>query len=108
MTNKERYEEDGFIIVKEALSPVELEEARAASGAVVERVKDAKESSSFLWSGSFINEDERKKLDINGVHDVQFHSAVFSRLLLNAPVLDVVTELIGPNVQLHHTKLIVK
>lgn len=108
MTNKQQYDEQGYLIVRNALTPHEIEEARQESDAVVERVKAAKEGTSFFWGGSWISDDERKTLDINGVHDTQFHSAIFSRLLLNGPVLDAVEELIGPNIQLHHTKLIVK
>lgn len=108
MTKKQHYKEFGYIIIESALTPNEVEEARAAADEAVSRVKEAKESSSFLWGGNWLGDDERKALDINGVHDTQFHSAVFSRLMLNQKVLDTVEDLIGPNVQLHHTKLIVK
>lgn len=106
---REEYEENGYLIVRDTMTTEQLDEMRRESDAVVKRAKEAKEGTSFFWSGDFISKQERAKLDINGIHDPQFHSAAFSRLLVNCDrVLDVVEELIGPNIQLHHTKLIVK
>lgn len=108
-TMREDYERDGFVIVRNAMTWEQIEEMRRESDAVVQRAKDAKEGTSFFWGGDFVSPEERAKLNINGIHDPQFHSAAFARLLVNCDkVLDVVEELIGPNIQLHHTKLIVK
>jgi phytanoyl-CoA hydroxylase len=41
-------------------------------------------------------------------HNVQFHSAAFSRLIVDPRLTDLVADLIGPNVQLHHTKMFIK
>jgi ectoine hydroxylase-related dioxygenase (phytanoyl-CoA dioxygenase family) len=39
---------------------------------------------------------------------VQFQAAAFTRLLVDSRLVDPVADLIGPNVQLHHTKLFIK
>jgi Protein involved in biosynthesis of mitomycin antibiotics/polyketide fumonisin len=41
-------------------------------------------------------------------HDVQFQSAAFARLIVDDRLTGVAADLIGPNVQLHHTKAFVK
>jgi phytanoyl-CoA hydroxylase len=41
-------------------------------------------------------------------HNVQFHSAIFSRLIVDPRLTDRVADLMGPNVQLHHTKMFIK
>jgi len=41
-------------------------------------------------------------------HNVQFHSALFSRLLVEPRFTDRIADLIGENIQLHHTKLFIK
>ncbi|MBW8812270.1 MAG: phytanoyl-CoA dioxygenase family protein [Caulobacterales bacterium] len=41
-------------------------------------------------------------------HDVQFRSAAFSRLLVDRRLTAVAQGLIGPNVELHHTKMFIK
>jgi ectoine hydroxylase-related dioxygenase (phytanoyl-CoA dioxygenase family) len=105
---KKTFDDDGYCIVKEALTGEEIALMRKEADAVVQRVKNAKEDHSFLWGGEWLDDKKRAKLDINGVHDTQFHSAAFARLLMNERVLDVVESILGVNVQLHHTKLIVK
>ena len=39
---------------------------------------------------------------------MQFHSALFSRLIVDPRLADRAGDLIGPNVQLHHTKRFIK
>jgi phytanoyl-CoA hydroxylase len=102
------YREQGYVLLKNVFSTDELEAMRAAADAVIQRAKDAKENPTFLWGGRWLSDEERDKLDINGVHDTQFHDAAFSRALTNQKLLDGIEALIGPNIQLHHTKLIVK
>ncbi len=41
-------------------------------------------------------------------HDVQYRSAAFTRLLVDPRLTQVAQAIIGPNVQLHHTKMFVK
>ena len=41
-------------------------------------------------------------------HDVQFQSAAFARLIVDERVTGVAADIIGPNVQLHHTKMFIK
>jgi ectoine hydroxylase-related dioxygenase (phytanoyl-CoA dioxygenase family) len=41
-------------------------------------------------------------------HDVQFYSSAFARLIVDERVTGVAADIIGPNVQLHHTKAFVK
>jgi ectoine hydroxylase-related dioxygenase (phytanoyl-CoA dioxygenase family) len=109
MSIVEEYAENGYIVIRNAINQAELIELRSECDAVIERVKRAKEGHSFLWGGEWLSSQDRQSLDINGVHDTQFHSAAFARLLVNCDaVLDTIEQLIGPNIQLHHPKLIVK
>ncbi len=45
---------------------------------------------------------------ITHCHDVQFRSAAFTRLLVDPRFTAVAQSIVGPNVQLHHTKMFVK
>jgi hypothetical protein len=45
---------------------------------------------------------------LKGFHNVQYQDAAFARAAVNPGLVEVLTELIGPNVQLHHTKMLVK
>lgn len=102
------YRENGYLHLRSIYPAADLAAMRQAADEIVERARAAKQNPSFLWQGRFLSEEERQKLDITGVHDVQFHDAVFSRMLLKDSLLDAIVSLIGPNIQLHHTKLIAK
>ena len=104
----EFYRANGFIHLKGVYSPGEVAAMRSATDSVIARAIEARHNPSFLWQGRFLSEEERSHLDINGIHDAQYHDAVFSRMLLNEPLLSAVESLIGSNIQLHHTKLVVK
>jgi ectoine hydroxylase-related dioxygenase (phytanoyl-CoA dioxygenase family) len=109
MNFKQFYLENGYVVLPAMMTLEQIEEMRRETDLLIERVKTASRDSSFLWGGKWLSEDERKNLEIDGVHDPQFHSAAFGRLLMNCDgVLDVVEQIIGPNIQLHHTKLIAK
>src|SRR5205085_5198949 len=45
---------------------------------------------------------------LKGFHNVQYHDAAFTRAATNPRLVGILTELIGPNVELHHTKMLVK
>lgn len=45
---------------------------------------------------------------ITHCHDVQFESAAFTRLLVDPRLTEPAQDIIGPNVQLHHTKMFIK
>jgi ectoine hydroxylase-related dioxygenase (phytanoyl-CoA dioxygenase family) len=49
-----------------------------------------------------------KATSILHCHDVQFQSAAFARLILDDRLTSVASDIIGPNVQLHHTKMFIK
>lgn len=102
------YRKNGYVHVGGVFSNQEVAAMRVATDALIDRALAAKHNPSFLWNGKFLTEEERASLDITGVHDAQFHDAVFSRMLVHERLLDCIEALIGPNIQLHHTKLIVK
>lgn len=102
------YEENGYFLLKQAIDPELVQILRRESDAIFERMKAARHNNSFLWPGSWLPEERRVKQDVNGAHDVQYHSAAFLALLTAPRILDAVEAIIGPNIQLHHTKLIVK
>jgi len=68
-------------------------------------VSDPSVRSEGWTSGSKVTDLPR---ELQHCHNVQFHSAVFSRLICDPRLVDRVADLIGSNVQLHHTKMFIK
>jgi phytanoyl-CoA hydroxylase len=81
---------------------------RDAIARILDGVSGTEHDRDHTWKGSHVAEEERKTLQLKGFHDLPYHDAVFTRMVAHPPLVDVLTALIGPNVQLHHTKMLVK
>ena len=93
------YHEYGYVHVRGLLTPAEAAAYRAEVHAIVER----QGSNDATWDSV-----RGSGTTITHCHDVQFRSAAFTRLLVDARLTAVAQSIIGPNVQLHHTKVFVK
>ncbi len=102
------YKETGYALLERAIEPEMVQLLRDEADSVLQRIRESGYNDSFLWGGNWMPAEERGKKDVTGAHDVQYHSAAFLQLLMTPRILDCVEALIGPNIQLHHTKLIVK
>ena len=105
---KQFYQENGYLVLKNVFASEETEAMREEIEAIGQRTKDAATSklAGTGWGGKW-----RENMEGGGasallsIHDMQFHSALFTRMLLDDRITEPVADLIGPNVQLHHTKM---
>lgn len=101
------YEEHGFLLVRGALPREECARYRDDLHHLAERLQQ-KRNINATWRGSWLSEEQRAQVEILHCHDVQFHLGSFSRLLVDPRLLDPVEHVLGPNIQLHHTKMFIK
>lgn len=102
------YKQNGYLLVKGVFNTVEIVEMRKAVDGIIERAAKAKRDANHQWQGDFLPPEELNKLVLKGFHDVQYHDAVFMRALMHPAIVSILTKVIGPNVQLHHSKMLVK
>jgi phytanoyl-CoA hydroxylase len=93
------YHEQGYVHVPGLLSPDEAAAFRAEVHAIAER----QGSNDATWDSM-----KGAGTSITHCHDVHFRSAAFTRLLLDKRLTGIARSIIGPNVQLHHTKMFIK
>src|SRR5690606_19503138 len=79
-----------------------------ATDGVIERAARTVYDNNSQWQGDFLPPEELKKLVLKGFHDVHYHDAAFTRALTHPRMVAVLEKLIGPDVQLHHSKMLVK
>ncbi len=102
------YRENGYLFVP-GIIPQELVEAlRVAADSSIERMNSHQLETNKLWRGEWLEDEDRKAQVIDAIHDPHFHDASFFRLVAHQPLIDTLAMLIGPNVQLHHSKLLAK
>jgi phytanoyl-CoA hydroxylase len=102
------YKENGYLLVQGVFNKQEIERMRAAVNGIIARSAGTKYERNTAWAGDYLAQDELKKLVLRGYHDVQYHDSAFMHALAHPNMVDILTKLIGPNVQLHHSKMLVK
>ena len=100
------YQENGYVLVPGLLTPGEAADYRRETHALMERLSALRNVDATWGSAKDIAGGAATQL--LHCHDVQFQSAAFARLIVNERLTDVAADLIGPNVQLHHTKAFIK
>ncbi|MEK3890493.1 phytanoyl-CoA dioxygenase family protein [Bacillus sp. FSL K6-3431] len=102
------YKENGYLLVKGVFNSQEVEEMRNAIDNILQRATMSKMDANHTWQGDHMPEEERKKLVLKGFHDVHYHDASFTKAVAHPNMISILSQLIGDNVQLHHSKMLVK
>ncbi len=98
------YEEQGYLVFPQMLSAEELAAARAALAEVLEESKGLTENTDKFS----ITRGEDGNYYVRRIFNPIKHHKVFRDLAFHPKILDAIENLIGPNIQLHHTKLNLK
>ncbi|GGG72228.1 phytanoyl-CoA dioxygenase family protein [Paenibacillus radicis (ex Gao et al. 2016)] len=104
----EFYRENGYLLVKGVFNTEEIEMMRGAMEGIIERAAKTTLDHNAAWQGDYLPQEDMKKLVLKGFHDVHYHDASFTRALSHPNMAAILSKLIGPNVQLHHSKMLVK
>ncbi len=98
------YEQNGYLVFPELLDATELAALRSALAEVLRAAEGLTETNDKF---SIIRTEDGGS-SVRRIFDPIARHQVFHDLVLNPKILDVVESLIGPNIQLHHTKLNLK
>jgi ectoine hydroxylase-related dioxygenase (phytanoyl-CoA dioxygenase family) len=102
MSNADFYREHGYVHARGVFDATEVEQMRAAIGRILADVEGTANDENHRWSAA------EKASVLKGFHNVQYHDASFTRAAAHPRMVAVLNEIIGPDVQLHHTKMLVK
>jgi phytanoyl-CoA hydroxylase len=105
---REFYEEHGYLHVPEVFSSEEI-------GAMEEHLqvllKDWAQTDigwTGPWRKAYMDEETEKQSKLTHLHDLHFYSDAWSRAMHNPRLVGTLVDLLGPNVELHHTTLHLK
>jgi len=107
-----QFRRDGYLVLENAVSPESLEALRNDLDAWVQESR----SQPGNWG---VTADGRARFDCEAGHSAQDPrlrrvnnpaeiSSAYEEALLNAPLVDAIAQLIGPNVKVHHCKINLK
>jgi ectoine hydroxylase-related dioxygenase (phytanoyl-CoA dioxygenase family) len=101
------FQEQGYLLLKGVFDRDEVEELRAAVAAIIDRAAQTRPDANHAWDAVRGDADVPATV-LKGFHDLQYHAGPFTRALQHPRLVDALRIAIGPNVQLHHTKMLVK
>lgn len=104
----EQYLADGFVLVKGVLRRDEALELRKESNDLFERIRKSGNLNAVFSGWNSATQVYKGDTQLLHCHNPQFHCSSFTKILLDARIVDRAASLIGENVQLHHAKLFIK
>jgi hypothetical protein len=57
------------------------------------------------WRRAYMDADTEKKSKLTSLHDLHFYAEAWMRVVTHARLVEAIGELIGPNVELHHSTM---
>ncbi|MFC0472122.1 phytanoyl-CoA dioxygenase family protein [Halalkalibacter kiskunsagensis] len=104
----EFYKEEGYLLVKGVFNKQEVEEMKNGIDRIIHRAAKANKDVNAAWDGDYLPKEQLKRLVLKGFHNVHYHDSAFLKALAHPNMVSVLKQIIGPNVQLHHSKMLVK
>ena len=102
------FKENGYLLVKGVFSREEAAAFRSDAHALIERLA-AGANLEATWGAARNTSAAAEKTALYHCHNVQFYSAMLTRLICDERFTGPASEIMGtPNVQLHHNKLFIK
>ncbi|CAL8125177.1 unnamed protein product [Orchesella dallaii] len=105
---KEFYKKNGYILLDNIFTNDEIDEMCHTFDKVFDLKKVQNANMEATWEGSWKNNDDNhtsSKKSVLSIHNLQCHSASFTKVLVNKNLVDAVADIVdSPNVLLHHSK----
>jgi ectoine hydroxylase-related dioxygenase (phytanoyl-CoA dioxygenase family) len=108
----EFYRDQGYVLARDVFDADEVATLQREIDALFARAEAAGRSVEATWRGQWREAAgvgsataTAAATKVDSIHYLQNHSALFTRTLVDPRLVDRAAELIGPNIQLHHTKL---
>lgn len=103
---KTAFEENGYLHIPGVFTAEEVAALRAEFDRIVNQLINSGEDIGAAWAGLDAAALDRGERFVLRAHNVHRYSAAWHRALLNDRLLDAAQALIGPNIVLHHTRLL--
>lgn len=103
-----KFAEDGYYVARGVFDEREISELEGEFDRIVAQMIDSGEQINATWGGPEMEARNAQNLVVLHTHNVQQYSATWTRALLHERFLSVATDILGPDVVLHHTKLFQK
>jgi len=102
------YNEQGYLRVPQVFDPAEIGVLSDELDRLVQDWAFTSEGWTGPWRQVYMDAETEKKSKLTAMHDLQFYSQPWMHAITSSRLVDVVGDILGPNVELHHSTLHIK
>jgi len=102
------YQENGYLHIPRVFTPAETDELATELDWMIEKWALPDASWTGPWRKVYMDADTEKKSKLVGMHDLHFYSSAWTRCVTHPNLVRCMVDLLGANVELHHTTMHVK
>ncbi len=102
------YRENGFLHIPAVFSAAEVEELSNQMDWLLEDWASKDSGWSGPWRKVYMDAETEKQSKLYAMHDLQFYSAPWLRAVTHPRLVGAISDLLGPDVELHHSTMHVK
>jgi phytanoyl-CoA hydroxylase len=104
----ESYNAHGFLHIPQVFTPEETNELSDELNKLVREWATTALGWTGPWRRVYMTEDVEKQSKLTAMHDLQFYSSAWMRAVTNPRLAEAMSDLLGPDVELHHSTLHIK
>jgi phytanoyl-CoA hydroxylase len=111
MLSKEQidfYHEHGYLHVPAVFTPGEIQELSDEMDRLVQDWSFTDQGWTGPWRQAYMDPELEKKVKLTAMHDLHFYSAAWCRAVTHPCMAEIMSDLLGPNVSLHHSTMHIK
>ncbi len=104
----ETYTEYGYLRIPQVFTSAEVELLRHDLDQLIQDWATTNMGWTGPWRQTYMSPEVEHRSMLTHLHDLHFYSEAWCRAVINRRLAEALSELLGPNVELHHTTLHVK
>ncbi|MBI3118013.1 MAG: phytanoyl-CoA dioxygenase family protein [Candidatus Hydrogenedentes bacterium] len=107
-TDREFFWEEGYLRIPQVFSQVEMDTLEKELEFLLGEWAQTDMGWTGPWRRALMDEQTEKKSKLTSLHDLHFYSEAWCRAVAQSTLTEAMGDLLGPNVELHHTTLHLK
>jgi phytanoyl-CoA hydroxylase len=99
------YEEHGYLRIPNVFSKEEIDSMDVELESLIQNWATSEAGWTGPWRKVYMDAATEKKSKLIALHDLSFYSQAWTKAVVNKKLCDSMADLLGPNVELHHSTL---
>lgn len=99
------YEENGYLRLPQVFTSAEMDRLDAELDVLMDQWAQTEMGWTGPWRKAYMDAETEARSKLTSLHDLHFYSEAWMRCVTHDRLTEALTDLLGPNIELHHTTL---